>query len=58
MESTLRRGNDIVLGSEPFNFKKIVYKEETLGPSFYERELNYLQNNSIKFGFNYFAFDY
>mgnify|MGYP005933757989 CR=1 FL=1 len=44
---------DIIGWSDPLDLKKTVYRDGTIGPSFYERELNYLQYNSDKFNFNY-----
>jgi hypothetical protein len=53
LESALQRGDDIILWSDPQNIKKIEYLDGIIGPSFYERELEFLKTNSTKYGYEY-----
>jgi hypothetical protein len=56
LESALQRGDDIVIWSDPFsqsNIQKYFQKENFFGKSFYGRELEFIQKNASKYGYNY-----
>ena len=53
IESAMQRGDNIIIWSNPTNLKKTKYIDGVIGPSFYERELEFLKNNSTKYNYDY-----
>ncbi|GHT24742.1 hypothetical protein AGMMS4957_18280 [Bacteroidia bacterium] len=56
IENALQRGDDIVLWSDPTltsNLEKLFEIEDIYGKSFYGREIDFIQNNATKYGYDF-----
>lgn len=56
LENAMQRGDDIVLWSNPnlkLNMETYYKKENILGKSFYGREIEFIENNASKYGYDY-----
>jgi hypothetical protein len=51
--SAMQIGDNIIIWSNPTNLKKTKYIDGVIEPSFYERELEFLKNNSTKYNYDY-----
>jgi succinate dehydrogenase flavin-adding protein (antitoxin of CptAB toxin-antitoxin module) len=52
LESAMQRGDDIVIWSNPHNLPAKEFTDG-IGISFFEREIDFLRNNSARYGYNY-----
>ena len=53
LESAMQRGDEIILWSSPNHLSRKRYSDGIFGDSFYQRELNFLKDNSSYYGYNY-----
>ena len=52
LENAMLRGDDIVIWSDPYNLPIKTFKDG-IGKTFFEREIEFIKNNSSKYGYDY-----